>query len=132
MNKRKQRQVQIRTAAKNSNIQDITSFELGAKWADYNPNWLEGKPRKEENQYGLPKLYLCQILTLDMTFGYRYSYRVGFINKEGNWNIENTLTHVMRYLEIYCDESMNQLIQNDIPKFEEDEKKEETEYKEAA
>lgn len=118
MNKRKNRQEQIRAAAKYTSAKNLESFEGGAKWADYNPNWQEGYPQREENKYGLPRLYLCQILTLDMTFGYRYSYRVGFINSEGHWNIENTNTKVTRYMEIYCDESDSQLIQKDIPNFE--------------
>lgn len=119
---------------KSLEVKDIQSFESGVKWADFNPNWLEGIPKKEENQYGLPKLYLCQILTLDMTFGYRYSYRVGFITKDHKWNIENYNTKVTRYLEIFCNETMDQLIQKDIPEFEKSEEKEEkeTEYKEAA
>ncbi len=132
MNKRKQRQEQIRNAAEYTSAKNIESFEAGAKWADFNPNWKEDIPKKEKNQYGLPKLYLCQILTLDMTFGYRYSYRVGFINSEGKWNIENTLTHVTRYMEIFCDESDSQLIQKDIPMFEEKENEFEEETKEAA
>ena len=131
MNKRKNRQEQIRAAAKYTSAENIESFESGAKWADYNPNWQEGYPKKEQNQYGLPKLYLCQILTLDMTFGYRYSYRVGFINAAGKWNIENTLTKVVRYMDIYCNESDSQLIQKNIPKKEEKELEEE-EQNEAA
>jgi hypothetical protein len=118
MNKRKKRQEIARSVGVSLGVKDIPSFESGIKWADFNPNWKEDIPKKEENQYGLPKLYLCQILTLDMTFGYRYSYRVGFINKEGKWNIENSNTKVTRYLEIFCDESMDQLIQKDIPNFE--------------
>lgn len=130
MNKRKQRQEQIRNVAKELG-KDIESFESGAKWADYHPNWKEGIPKPEMNQYGLPKLYLCQILTLDMTFGYRYSYRIGFVSHNNVWNIENKLlTHVTRYMEIFCDESDSQLLQKDIPTFEEKEKEEET--KEAA
>ena len=128
MNPRKERQEQIRTAAKyNAACKDPVSFEAGAKWADYNPDWKEGYPQREENKYGLPRLYLCQILTLDMTFGYRYSYRVGFINSEGHWNIENTNTKVTRYMEIYCDESDSQLIQKDIPNFENKESEEDEE-----
>ena len=141
MNKRKERQQQIRDAAKYKQVKDITSFETGAKWADYHPYWQEGIPKPELNQYGLPKLYLCQILTLDMTFGYRYSYRIGFVTLEGKprWNCENSNTKVMRYMDIYCDESNSQLIQKDIPNFEnesdeedENNKKDNTEYKEAA
>ena len=125
MNKRKKRQEIARSVGVSLGVKDIPSFESGIKWADFNPNWKEDIPKKEENQYGLPKLYLCQILTLDMTFGYRYSYRVGFINKEGKWNIENSNTKVTRYLEIFCDESMDQLIQKDIPNFEKESKEDE-------
>ena len=140
MNKRKQRQEQIRNAAKyNVACKDVVSFEAGAKWADFNPNWQEGTPKKENNQYGLPKLYLCQILILDMTFGYRYSYRIGFINDDGKWNIDRKgFIKVMRYMEIYADESESQLIQRDIPVFNENMGEDETEeqdtneYKEAA
>ena len=141
MNSRKERQEQIRVAAKyNAACKDPVSFEAGAKWADFNPNWKEGYPQVEENKYGLPKLYLCQILTLDMTFGYRYSYRVGFINELGKWNIEREgFIKVVRYMDIYCDESDSQLIQKDIPSFtenteDEDEETEQdtNEYKKAA
>lgn len=97
---------------------ECTSFAMGVKWADYHPNWKEGIPQKSELENGLPTLYLCQILTLDMTFGYRYSYRVGFINKEGKWNVENTLTKVTRYMDIHCNETDTQKI-NDIKKYEE-------------
>jgi hypothetical protein len=128
MNKRKNRQEQIRAAAKYTSAKNVESFEGGAKWADYNPNWQEGYPQKEENKYGLPKLYLCQILILDMTFGYRYSYRVGFINEEGKWNIEREgFIKVVRYMNIYADESDSQLIQKDIPSFNNEEKKEDEE-----
>ena len=128
MNKRKNRQEQIRAAAKYTEAKDTTSFEGGAKWADYNPNWQEGYPQREENKYGLPRLYLCQILTLDMTFGYRYSYRVGFINEEGKWNIEREgFIKVVRYMNIYADESDSQLIQKDIPSFNNEEKTEDEE-----
>ena len=67
-----------------------TFFAMGAKWSEYHPNWKEDMPKRSENENGLPKLYLCQILTLDMTFGYRYSYRVGFITKEGFERIVDT------------------------------------------
>ena len=104
MNPRKERQEQIRAAAKyNAACKDSISFEAGAKWADYNPDWKDGYTQVEENKYGLPKLYLCQILILDMTFGYRYSYRVGFINEEGKWNIEKEgFIKVVRYMNIYA------------------------------
>lgn len=116
MNKRKQRQEDIRNTAKYCKDDNVTSFESGAKWADYHPYWKEGYPKIEENKYGLPRLYLCQILTLDMTFGYRYSYRVGFITEEGKWNLEQYHNvKVTRYMDIYCDESESQLIQKDIP-----------------
>ena len=127
MNYRKERQEQIRTAVKYiAACKDPVSFEAGAKWADFNPNWKEGYPQVEENKYGLPKLYLCQILILDMSFGYRYSYRVGFITEEGKWNIEREgFIKVVRYMDIYCDESDSQLLQNDIPYFNSNESEEE-------
>jgi len=96
---------------------ECTSFGMGVKWADFHPNWKEDKPEASENENGLPKLYLCQILTCDMTFGYRYSYRIGFINDEGNWSIERDNCHVVRYLEIFCNESKEQLL-NDIKNLE--------------
>ena len=46
--------------------------------------------------------------------------------------MEYTLTHVTRYMEIFCDESDSQLLQKDIPTFEEKEKESEEEIKEAA
>ena len=116
-NKRKQRQDIVRNVAKeNGACKDIPSFEAGVKWADYHPDWKEDTPKRKKLENGLPKLYFCQILTLDMTFGYRYSYRVGFINNEGKWNIENPMTKVMRYMDIYCNESETQLL-TDIQKF---------------
>lgn len=136
---RKNRQEQIRAAAKYTSAKNVESFEGGAKWADYHPDWKEGYPQIEENKYGLPRLYLCQILILDMSFGYRYSYRVGFITEEGKWNIERKgFIKVVRYMDIYADESDSQLIQKDILSFEEDENKEEEteedilEYKDTA
>lgn len=129
MNARKERQENIRTAAKYTKAENTQSFESGAKWADYHPNWQEGIPEPSENQYGLPKLYLCQILTLDMTFGYRYSYRVGFVTDSKKWNLEQyNNVKVTRYLEIYCDETDSQLIQKDIPNYEKS-LKEDNEYK---
>ena len=127
MNKRKQRQECIRDAAKYCKADNATSFESGAKWADYHPDWKEGYPQIEKNKYGLPRLYLCQILTLDMAFGYRYSYRVGFITENGKWNLEQYQNvKVTRYMNIYCDESESQLIQKDIPNYESSENKDES------
>ena len=94
---------------------ECTSFAKGVKWADFHPNWIDAqsnKPKKEYLENGLPKLYFCQILTLDMTFGYRYSYRVGFINDSGNWNIETSNTCITKYMEIYCDESTENLLKD--------------------
>ena len=91
---------------------ECTSFAMGVKWADYHPNWKKDKPKRSENDNGLPKLYLCQIITLDMTFGWRYSYRIGFINDEGNWNINNSNTKVVRYMDINCNETFEQLIED--------------------
>ena len=94
-NKRKNRQDYIRKAAKyTKNVKDVVSFEAGAKWADYHPNWLEDLPKYKELENGLPKIYLCQVLCCDMTFGFRYSYRIGFITPEGKWNIEREYTKV--------------------------------------
>ena len=127
MNKRKQRQEDTRNAAKYCKADNVTSFESGAKWADYHPDWKEGYPQIEKNKYGLPRLYLCQILTLDMAFGYRYSYRVGFITENGQWNLEQYKNvKVTRYMNIYCDESESQLIQKDIPNYENSENKDES------
>lgn len=83
-------------------------FYSGAVWADNNPYWIDGNnlPTTEYTPEGLPKLYLCQIMTLDATFGWRFSYRVGFINDDGKWNLETSpLTRVTKYKHINCDES---------------------------
>lgn len=83
-------------------------FYSGALWADNNPYWIDGNdlPSIEYTPEGLPKLYLCQIMTLDATFGWRFSYRVGFINDDGKWNLETSpLTRVTKYMHINCDES---------------------------
>ena len=62
-----------------------------------------------------------------MTFGYRYSYRVGFITEQGKWNLEQYQNvKVTRYMNIYCDESESQLIQKDIPNYENSENKDES------
>ena len=121
-NKRKNRQDQIRGAAKYvKGAHDVVSFEAGAKWADYHPYWREDLPKYEVDENGIPKLYLCQILTVDMARGYMHSYRIGFITREGKWNIEqyNQMTRVVRYLKIYgVDDESNLLA--DIKKYEND------------
>lgn len=121
MNRGQNRQDHIREAAKyTKNVQNVVSFEAGAKWADYHPYWREDLPKPEINENdGLPKLYLCQILTLDMTFGYRHSYRIGFITSNGKWNIEEytKMTRVVRWLEIHGLDSEQQLLE-DIKKYE--------------
>lgn len=129
-NKRKNRQDHIREAAKyTKNVQNVVSFEAGAKWADYHPYWREDMPKPSTNDKdGLPKLYLCQILTVDMTFGYRYSYRIGFVTPECKWNIEQygKMTKVVRWMNIYGNESESILLQ-DIEKYEDEFVKEATE-----
>ena len=93
---------------------ECTSFAMGVKWADYHPNWKEDMPKQSTYENGLPKLYLCQILTLDMTFGFRYSYRIGFINDKGQWNIDrDTFIKVVRYMDIFNDND----IYKDIEKY---------------
>lgn len=119
-NKRKNRQDQIRGAAKYvKGAHDIVSFEAGAKWADYHPYWREDLPKYEVDKNGIPKLYLCQILAVDMTRGYIHSYRIGFVTQEGKWNIEqyNKMTRVVRWLEIHGLDSEQQLFE-DIKKYE--------------
>lgn len=71
-------------------------------------------PKQSENQYGLPKLYLCQILALDATFGYRYTYNVGFITNENKWNLDgkSEFINVVRYMDIDCCETDNQLLKD--------------------
>ena len=112
-NKRKNRQDEIREAAKYTKAcTNVPSFEAGAKWADYHPYWREDLPKEQKDKDDLPKLYLCQILTVDMTFGYRYSYRIGFITDQGKWNIEQfgKMTKVVRYMDIYGKDSESQLL----------------------
>ena len=112
-NKHKNRQDEIREAAKYTKAcTNVPSFEAGAKWADYHPYWREDLPKEQKDKDGIPKLYLCQILTVDMTFGYRYSYRIGFITDQGKWNIEQfgKMTKVVRYIDIYGKDSESQLL----------------------
>lgn len=73
--------------------------------------WKTNIPKQTENQYGLPKLYLCQLLALDAAFGYRYTYNIGFITEENKWNLDgkSDLIHVVRYMDIICDETEEQL-----------------------
>lgn len=95
---------------------DKDSYVQGARWADYHPWWREDKPKYEENEYDdLPKLRLCQVMILDMTYGWRYSYRVGFITRDGQWNIEansNNHIHVVRWMEIFGNETIEQKIED--------------------
>ena len=79
-------------------------------------NWIEAKdktPKREKRKSdGLPKLYLCQIMTCDMTFGWRFSYRVACINDKGKWNVENPpYTYVTKWMPIDCDESMETMLE---------------------
>lgn len=136
MNKERLEQIRnVRKAMTKDGIEP--NFEQGAKWADYNPYWQRSMPEYEENQYGLPKLRLCQCLMCDMTFGYRYTYRVGFVTKDNKWNLEQIhgMT-VVRWMEIYGPETDSQLIQEDIPYYEkknnDEEEDNEAEYKKAA
>ena len=110
--------------SKNDRLAEVAnnSFYSGAAWADNNPYWIDGNdlPNKEYTPEGLPKLYLCQIMTLDATFGWRFSYRVGFITNDGKWNIEtSSLTRVTKYMYINCDESDDTKIKyiNEFNKF---------------
>lgn len=83
-------------------------------------SWKEGIPKPQSLPNGLPKLYLCQCLALDATFGYRYTYRVGFVTKEKKekkWNIQQSeFFRVIRYMEVVADESDGNLIA-DIERF---------------
>lgn len=88
-------------------------------------NWKEKIPKKKTDSNGLPVLYLCQVLMLDMTFGYRYTYRIGFVTEKNNWNIEeynNGLLKVIRYTNIIFKENDENLIKEslleDIQKYE--------------
>ena len=76
--------------------------------------WKTTIPKQSENQYGLPKLYLCQILALDVTYGYRYTYNIGFITKENKWNLDgkSEFINVVRYMDIDCSETTNQLLKD--------------------
>lgn len=95
----------------------IAREEAIKEFTSNNSIWKEGVPkRRQKNQYGLPKLYLCQVLTLDMTFGYRYTYRVGFVTDDKKWNLERDSFLVTRYADIICDESMDTLM-SDIEKY---------------
>ena len=58
MNKRKQRQEDTRNAAKYCKTDNVTSFESGAKWADYHPDWKEGYPQIEKNKYGREEIVM--------------------------------------------------------------------------
>lgn len=121
-NNRKNRQDEIRKASKyTKSIQNVASFESGAKWADYHPYWREDLPKPTKDKDGLPKLYLCQILMVDMTYGYRHSYRIGFITPEGKWNIEQygKLTKVVRWMDIHGLDSESNLLA-DIQKYEDE------------
>lgn len=67
----------------------------------------------------LPRLFLCKCLTLDSVFGYKYTYRIGFVTKDNEWNIDkmNGLIKVVAYQFIEADESDEQL-EKDIKKYE--------------
>lgn len=91
----------------------------GLEWK-HGLSWKEGIPKPQSLPNGLPKLYLCQCLALDATFGYRYTYRVGFVTKEKKekkWNIQQSeFFRVIRYMEVVADESDGNLIA-DIERF---------------
>ena len=67
----------------------------------------------------LPRLFLCKCLTLDSVFGYKYTYRIGFVTKDKQWNIDKMdgLIKVVAYQFIEADESDEQLMK-DIKKYE--------------
>ena len=84
-------------------------------------NWLTGipedpsvRPQYVNDSITLPKLFLCKCLTMDATFGYRYTYRIGFVTAEGKWNIDNMggLIKVVAYQYIEADESEEQLLKD--------------------
>lgn len=72
-------------------------------------DWIEATntPKAKFDKDGMPKFYLCQIMIFDMSTGFKYSYRIGFITKEGYWNIEvaNKFHKVTRYIPCECDKS---------------------------
>lgn len=113
---RKNRQIIIKEAfikLKGRKANDLMSFEAGAKFADTNPYWQEGIPVQSfDKTTGLPILYLCKVLTLDMTFGFRYSYRIGFVTKNNKWNIDEFSNNikVLKYQNIIDNSPENALI----------------------
>lgn len=102
-------------------IDNVKTFEKGAKWADKNPYWIEDSiPQPELNKVtGLPRLYLCKCLSLNMEFGWSYTYRIGFVTSDRKWNIDKAggMLKVIAYMNIKADESQESLF-NDIKKYE--------------
>lgn len=88
-------------------------FEAGASWADRFPYWKTNTPKpRYDTRTNLPVLYLCKCLSLDMTHGYRYTYRIGFITRNEQWNINEAagMLRVVAYMDIISDESETALI----------------------
>lgn len=102
-------------------VEDAKIFQKGAKWADKNPNWIEDSiPQPElDKETGFPRLYLCKCLSLDMTFGFRYTYRIGFVTSDRQWNIDKAggMLRVCAYMNIHADES-EEAMTKDIKKHE--------------
>lgn len=86
-----------------------------------NSNWLIGipedpsvRPQYVDDGITLPKLFLCKCLTMDATYGYRYTYRIGFVTAKGKWNIDDMggLIKVVAYQYIDADESEEQMLKD--------------------
>lgn len=112
----------IKREASNVCNNDVSKyFEKGAKWADKNPYWiLDSIPLPELNkETGLPRLYLCKCLQLRMEFGWSYTYRIGFVTSDRQWNIDKAggMLKVVAYMNIRSNESQDVLLK-DIKKYE--------------
>lgn len=96
-------------------------FEKGAKWADKNPYWIiSSVPQPElDKETGLPKLYLCKCLSLNMNYGWSYTYRIGFVTSDRQWNIDKAggMLKVVAYMNIKSNESQDVLLK-DIKQYE--------------
>ena len=117
MNKQSRSEI-IKTAALQlCGAADTKTFIKGAKWADKNPAWIENSiPQPQLNpKNGLPKLYLCKILSLSMDYGYSYTYRIGFVTADNRWNIEkaSNMMKVLAYMDI-CSNDTDEDLMKDI------------------
>lgn len=71
--------------------------------------WITGKPPVPmlNPNDGLPKLYLCKVLQMSKELKFSYTYRIGFVTADSQWNIDKAAPNmkVTAYMEIIANET---------------------------